>query len=176
MLWDLSTYEVSCWYLKGFFLVKLWTKNLAWKITKGNNWKIMQGTVIILVCCTSPQWDLSTYEDVSNWDKLRTKSMKNNKRQYLKNDNGKSNRSCAQYSSSIRSIYLWRFFELCPTQVKIKYEHNKGQLLKDCEGKSYHSCALHTSWVICIHLWSFMLISLKAFWVMLWKKISLKNN
>jgi hypothetical protein len=37
-----------------------------WKITKGNNSKNMQGGVIILVHCTPPHYDLSTYE-VSSW-------------------------------------------------------------------------------------------------------------
>jgi hypothetical protein len=40
---------------------------LVWKITKGNNSKIMQSRVIILVHCTPPQWGLSTYEGSSSY-------------------------------------------------------------------------------------------------------------
>jgi len=37
-----------------------------WKWTKGNNSKSMMPRVMVLVHCTSPKWDLSTYE-VSCW-------------------------------------------------------------------------------------------------------------
>jgi hypothetical protein len=41
----------------------LWTKiKFEKKKPKGNNSKIMQGGVTILVHCTPPQYDLSTYE------------------------------------------------------------------------------------------------------------------
>jgi hypothetical protein len=63
--WDLCTYEVSCWYLKGFLSYVL-DKNYFCKITKGNNSKIIQGRVIILVQSTPPQWGQPTY-DVSSW-------------------------------------------------------------------------------------------------------------
>jgi hypothetical protein len=46
------------------FWVMLWTK-LAWKITNVSNWIIMHGSVIILVRCTPPQYDLSTYQVLS---------------------------------------------------------------------------------------------------------------
>jgi hypothetical protein len=51
--WDVSTYEVSCWYLKGFLSYAL-DKDKVRKITKGYNSKLMQGRVIILVQCTPP--------------------------------------------------------------------------------------------------------------------------
>jgi hypothetical protein len=44
------------------FLIMLWTKINFEKITKVNNSKIMQGRVIILVHCTPPRRDPSTYE------------------------------------------------------------------------------------------------------------------
>ena len=37
-------------------------KNEVWKITKGNNSRNIKHRVMVLVHCTSPQWDLSTYE------------------------------------------------------------------------------------------------------------------
>jgi hypothetical protein len=49
-----------------FALCSTKVKNYVWKITKGNNSKIMKGRVIILVHCTPPEWDLCTYE-VSCW-------------------------------------------------------------------------------------------------------------
>ena len=63
--WDLSTCEVSCWYLE-YFLSYAPDKNQAWKLTKGNNSKSMMPGVMVIVHCTSPQWDLSTCE-VSCW-------------------------------------------------------------------------------------------------------------
>jgi fucose 4-O-acetylase-like acetyltransferase len=56
--------EVSCWYLISFLSYVLDKK--VWKITEGNNWKKLCKVVIILVHCTPPQYDLSTYE-VSSW-------------------------------------------------------------------------------------------------------------
>jgi hypothetical protein len=44
--WDLSTFEVSCWYLKGLLSYAL-DKNKVWNITNGNNSKIIKGRVII---------------------------------------------------------------------------------------------------------------------------------
>jgi hypothetical protein len=71
--WDLCTYEVSCWYLKGFLSYARFLK-----ITKGNNSKIMQGRVIILVCTAllnEIHAPMKFQVDTSNtfWDMLRTK-------------------------------------------------------------------------------------------------------
>jgi len=57
----LSTYTVLYWYL----LLSpscVPHKIRVWKITKGNNSKIREWRVIVLVLCTSPQWDLYTPE------------------------------------------------------------------------------------------------------------------
>jgi len=60
--WDLYTPEVSCFnkfvtYGQYEQICDAWT---VWKITKGNNSKIRKWWVMVLVQCTSPQWDLYT--------------------------------------------------------------------------------------------------------------------
>jgi len=40
-------------------------KTQEWKWTKGNNSKCMKLWVMVLVHCTSPQWDLSAYDILS---------------------------------------------------------------------------------------------------------------
>ena len=63
--WDLSTYEVSSWYLL-YFLKYGPDKIKVWKISKASNSEILIARVMVLMHCTFPQWDLSTYE-VSSW-------------------------------------------------------------------------------------------------------------
>ena len=86
--WDLSIYEVSCWYLKGFCSYTL-DKNLVWKITKGNNWKIMHARLSLLCAAlllneVYPPMKFQGVTSNTFWDMLHSGekfSMKNNKGQ-----------------------------------------------------------------------------------------------
>jgi hypothetical protein len=121
-----------------FELCSTLVKNYVWKVTKGNNSKIRKGRVIILVHCTPPQWDhppmkfqvdISNTFEISSGQNSMKKNNEKNKVQLLKNCIGKSYHSCAQHSSSIRSIQLWHFMltsetllSYAPLRWKIKYE------------------------------------------------------
>ena len=59
-LWH-RTYRMSKWQSKT--VENSPVKIEVWKSTKSNNSKSMMPRVMVLVHCTSPQWDISTYED-----------------------------------------------------------------------------------------------------------------